>query len=156
MTKQADDDQARKEKQDAKRAASEPLWVRFVNDVERAIARPVEAAVRSDEYFDLVTQLSRARARVTKTVEAVSEEWLHLFNLPAATDLRRVREQLARVERQLNRVAKTLGDSDEASEEPRRQLAHVEEQLASIAEALGATETPRKTTPRSQRQRRQE
>lgn len=156
MTKQADDDQSQKEKQDAKRAPSEPLWVRFVNDVERAIARPVEAAVRSDEYFDLVTQLSRARARVTKTVEAVSEEWLHLFNLPAATDLRRVREQLARVERQLNRVAKTLGDSDEASEEPRRQLAHVEEQLASIAEALGATATPRKTTPRSQRQRRQE
>ena len=29
----------------------------------------------------------RARARVAKTVESVSEEWLHLFNLPAATDL---------------------------------------------------------------------
>ncbi|MET0992644.1 MAG: hypothetical protein ABWY20_00555, partial [Mycobacterium sp.] len=120
-------------KQEARQPPAQPLWVRLVREFERTIAAPVEAAVRSDEYFDLVTQLNRARAHVTKTVESISEEWLHLFNLPAATDLRKVREQVSRVERQLNKVAKALADSDEVNEEPRRQLARLEQQLAEIA-----------------------
>jgi septal ring factor EnvC (AmiA/AmiB activator) len=140
-------------KQEARQPPAEPLWVRLVHEFERSIAAPVEAAVRSDEYFDLVTQLNRARAHVTKTVESLSEEWLHLFNLPAATDLRRVREQLSRVERQLNKVAKTLGDSDEANEEPRRQLAQLERQMAEIAKMLGAGAAKPKAPRQSQRRR---
>lgn len=139
--------------QEARKPPAQPLWVRLVHELERSIAAPVEAAVRSDEYFDLVAQLNRARAHVTKTVESISEEWLHLFNLPAATDLRRVREQLSRVERQLNKVAKTLGDSDEAKEEPRRQLAQLERQLAEIAERLGAGNARPKAPRRSQTRR---
>jgi chromosome segregation ATPase len=124
-----------------------------VHEFERVIGRPVEAAVRSDEYFDVVTQLNRARARAAKTIESVSEEWLHLFNLPAATDLRALREQLMRIERQLNKVAKALGDSDEANDEPRRQLAQLEQQLAEIAKTLGAGPT-RPQTPRRSNTRR--
>ena len=143
-------------KQDAQQPPTQPAWVRLVLELERAIARPIEAAVRSDEYFDLVTQLNRARAHVTKTVEGVSEEWLHLFNLPTATDLRKVREQLTRVERQLNKVGKALGDSEEASEEPRRQLAQLERQLAEIVKTLDAvnprTEEQRKAARSSRRE----
>ena len=139
-------------KQKAEAPPPQPLWVRLVHDLERAIAGPVEAAVRSDDYFDLVAKLNRARARVTKTVEGVSEDMLHLFNLPAATDLRRVREQLTRVERRLNNVAKTLGDSDEANEEPRRQLAQLEQQLAEIATTLGAGNAPPKAPRKSSRE----
>jgi hypothetical protein len=139
-------------KQKAETPPAQPLWVRLVHDLERAIAAPVEAAVRSDEYFDLVAQLNRTRARVTKTAERVSEEMLHLFNLPAATDLRRVREQLTRVERRLNNLAKSLDDSDEASEEPRRQLAQLEQQLAEIATTLGAGNAKPKAPRKSSRE----
>ena len=137
-------------KQDAQQPP-QTSWVRLVHELERAIARPIEAAVRSDEYFDLLTQLNRARARVTKTVEGVSEEWLHLFNLPTATDLRKVREQLTRVERQLNKVGKALGDSEEASEEPRRQLAQLGEQLAEIAKTLDAVDPRTEEQPKAAR-----
>jgi septal ring factor EnvC (AmiA/AmiB activator) len=140
-------------KQEARQPPAQPLWVRLVREFERTIAAPVEAAVRSDEYFDLVTQLNRARAHVTKTVESISEEWLHLFNLPAATDLRKVREQVSRVERQLNKVAKALADSDEVNEEPRRQLARLEQQLAEIAKTLGAGNARPNEPRRSQRRR---
>ena len=61
-----------------------------------------------------------------------------------ATDLAEVREQLTRVERQLNKVGKALGDSEEASEEPRRQLAQLERQLAEIAKTLDAGKAPTK------------
>jgi septation ring formation regulator EzrA len=140
-------------KQEARQPPAQPLWVRLVHELERSIAAPIEAAVRSDEYFDLVTHLNRARAHVTKTVESLSEEWLHLFNLPAATDLRRVRDQLSRVERQLNKVAKTVSDSDEANEEPRRQLAQLERQLAEIAKMLGTGNARPKAPRRSQTRR---
>lgn len=117
-----------------------PLWLEAVRRFERAIGVPVESAVRSEAYFDLVTQANRARARMTRTVEELSEQWLHLFNMPAASEVRRLREQLARVERQLNRVAKDLADrEDEAKPPPKR----------SNARPRGAASKPKPRTPRS-------
>jgi hypothetical protein len=56
---------------------------------------------------------------MTRSVEELSEQWLHRFNMPAASDVRRLREQLGRVERQLNRVAKDLADREDAAAAPR-------------------------------------
>ena len=78
--------------------------------------------MRSDEYFDLVTQLNRSRPRHEDRRErerGVAAPVQHAYRDGSAE----VREQLTRVERQLNKVGKALGDSEEASEEPRRQLA---------------------------------
>src|SRR5581483_1253686 len=61
-------------------------WLDFVQRVERAIGEPVESWVRSDAYFDLVTQMNRARQRFTKSFEDYAEQWLHMFNVPAACD----------------------------------------------------------------------
>jgi hypothetical protein len=83
---------------------SAPLWLKVVHKVERAIGEPVETAVRSDTYFDAVAELTRLRRKAINTVEGVSRRCLHLFNLPAGTDLRRVREQLSRMERRLEEL----------------------------------------------------
>jgi hypothetical protein len=50
----------------------------------------------------------------------MTEEWLHLLNIPAASDVKRLREQLARTERQLGRLAKELAERDGRNEEPSR------------------------------------
>ena len=42
----------------------------------------------------------------------MTEEWLHVLNVPASSDVKRLREQLARVERQLGRLAKEIEDRD--------------------------------------------
>lgn len=96
-----------------------PLWVDAVRRFERAVGVPIESAVRSDAYFDFVTQANRVRTRMTQTFEELSEQWLHLFNVPAASEVRRLREQLGRVERQLNRVAKEIADREEEDAPPR-------------------------------------
>src|SRR4051812_50172320 len=80
-------------------AASSPLWLRVVLRAERAIGAPVEAAVRSDAYFDVVAQVNKTVARASGAVEGVSKRGWHLLNLPAGTDIRRLREQLARMDR---------------------------------------------------------
>ena len=92
-------------------------WLEWIQKWERAIGEPVEQFVRSDAYFDAMTQVNRARAEVTRKFEGVWEDWLHLFNMPAATDVRRLREQVSRLERQVNRIAKDLEDREEEARE---------------------------------------
>src|SRR5947209_5313041 len=89
-----------------------PLWLRAVHRLERAIGEPLETALHSDTYFDLVAELLRLRAGTTRSLEGMSRRMLHLLNLPAGSDIRRVREQLARVERRLAELSK---DMDETS-----------------------------------------
>ena len=85
-----------------------PLWLKAVHRLERAIGGPVESAVRSDAYFDTVAHANRAGSRAVGAVEGLSRRCLHLLNLPAGTDVRRVREQLARMERRLNALTEEL------------------------------------------------
>ena len=85
-----------------------PLWLKFVLRLERAVGGPVEAAVHSDTYFDVVTELNRGTRRLTDAVESVSKRGLHLLNLPAGTDIKKLREQLARMDRQLVQLTKEL------------------------------------------------
>jgi hypothetical protein len=91
---------------------SRPLWLRVVHRVERAIGEPIEAAVRTDTYFDVVAHAMRTHRRAIGAAEGVSRRCLHLVNLPASTDVRGMREQLARMER---RIA-ALGDEIAALE----------------------------------------
>ena len=62
--------------------------------------------------------MNRARARFTKSFEDFAEQWLHTFNLPAASDVRRLREQLSRLERTVERMSKQVEDRAEAEAEP--------------------------------------
>jgi hypothetical protein len=97
--------------------ANQPLWLRVVLKVERTVGEPIEAAVRSDTYFDLVSTTTRVRRKVGGAAEGVSRRCLHLLNLPAGSDIRRVRQQLARMERRLNELSHEVAELDES--EPR-------------------------------------
>jgi hypothetical protein len=92
--------------------AKQPLWLRAVIRVERAIGEPIESAVRSDKYFDLVSTTTRVRRKVTGTAEGVSRRCLHLLNLPAGSDIRGMRQQLARMERRLNELSHDVAELD--------------------------------------------
>jgi hypothetical protein len=91
-------------------AKRSPLWLKLVLRTERAVGGRVESAVHSGRYFDLVADLNRTKAMVTGRVEGVSRRILHLANLPAGTDIRRVREQLARMERRQVALAKEVDE----------------------------------------------
>ena len=92
---------------------NQPLWLRTVHKVERTIGGPVESVVRSDAYFDTVAKASKARRKAINLVEGVSRRGLHLLNLPAGTDVRRIREQLSRLERRLDQLSYDVADRDE-------------------------------------------
>jgi hypothetical protein len=93
--------------------ANQPLWLRAVLRLERAIGEPVESAVRSDTYFDLVSTTTRVSRQVFGTAEGVSRRCLHLLNLPAGSDIRNMRQQLARMERRLNQLSHDVSELDD-------------------------------------------
>ena len=97
--------------------ANQPLWLRVVLRVERAVGEPIEAAVRSETYFDLISTTTRVRRKVGGTAEGVSRRCLHLLNLPAGSDIRRLRQQLARMERRLDQLSNDVAELNES--EPR-------------------------------------
>jgi hypothetical protein len=88
----------------------QPLWLKVVTKLERVIGEPIERAVRSDTYFDVVAAATRNQRRIVNAVEGLSTCWLHLRNMPASTDIRGLREQLNRMERRLAEVTKELED----------------------------------------------
>lgn len=98
-------------------SANQPLWLRAVLKLERTIGEPVEAAVRSDTYFDLISTTTRVRRQVTGLAEGVSRRALHLINLPAGSDIRKMRQQLARMERRLNQLSDEVSELEEPKNE---------------------------------------
>lgn len=88
----------------------QPLWLKVVTKLERVIGEQVENVVRGDTYFDLVAEARRNQTRVAHAVEGFSTHWLHLLNVPASTDIRRMGEQLNHMERRLTEVTKELED----------------------------------------------
>ena len=92
--------------------SSKPLWLKAVLRVERAVGRPVERAVRTDTYFDVVTKSTRVTGTVKRKVSGTSTRVLHGINLPAGKDIQGVREQLSRMERQLNRLTEEVAERD--------------------------------------------
>jgi len=88
-----------------------PFWLDAVRRLERAIGTPVERAVTSDTYFDVMPLARRALAQVESTVAALTDEWYRIMNFPTGTEVRQMRTQLARMERQLERLAKELEDA---------------------------------------------
>lgn len=91
-------------------ADQNPAWLKLVLRAERLVGTRVESAVHSGTYFDLLTQWKHTRTRVTGAVEGVSRRVIHLANLPAGTDIRRIREQLSRVERRLVELSKEVDE----------------------------------------------
>jgi hypothetical protein len=92
----------------------QPLWLRAVLRVERAVGQPVESVVRSERYFDVVTKTTRVRRKAVGAAEGVSRRALHLLNLPAGTDIRGVRQQLARLERQIDQLSGEMAEIDKS------------------------------------------
>jgi CRISPR/Cas system Type II protein with McrA/HNH and RuvC-like nuclease domain len=81
-----------------------PLWRQLFDAVDRRVAGPVEAGTRSDAFGDFVAVSWRLSRRMQREIERRSRRVLHLMNLPAATDVRRLSEQVAALQRELREL----------------------------------------------------
>ena len=92
-----------------------PGWLEAVRKLERAIGVPVERLVTSEAYYDLLPYLNRAQAQFEEMSAAATERWYRLLNLPTGSDVRQMREQLSRLERQVEKLTKQLAARERAT-----------------------------------------
>src|SRR6478609_1315797 len=65
-------------------------------------------------WLDAVRKFERAQSQVTGAVENVTDDVFRMFNIPAGSDVRKLREQLSRMERRLESMSKELAKRDDA------------------------------------------
>lgn len=92
------------------------LWKRAFDAGERAIGPRLEQGVQTPAFATAVGIVGGLRRTVDKALERRSRQLLHLANLPAATDVRRLRRQVADLDREI----RLLRDLLEAQSRPDR------------------------------------
>jgi hypothetical protein len=85
--------------------AQPPLWRRLYDTAERVVAPRLESVVRTEHYARGTALAGWAQAAARARVEALSARVWHLANLPAGTDIARLRAQIGALDREVRRLA---------------------------------------------------
>jgi hypothetical protein len=81
-----------------------PLWRQAFDTVERAVTPKAEEFVRTP-YFSLGVALARRAQTVAgRSVQGLSARAWHLVNLPAGSDVSRLRAQIGALDREVRRL----------------------------------------------------
>jgi len=88
--------------------ARPPLWRRLYDTAERAVAPHVESVVRTEQFARAAALASSAQATARARAEALSSRVWHLMNLPAGTDMARLRTQIGALDREVRRLSLRL------------------------------------------------
>lgn len=85
-----------------------PAWRPLFDWVERAAGERLEGATRSDEFADFVTFAKRTEAAARRLYLDLTAGALHRANIPAWSDLLRLSEQVAGLERRVRDLSLEL------------------------------------------------
>jgi hypothetical protein len=91
-----------------------PAWRSMVDQVDGIVSPRADSFVRTNVFADTVAAMIRLEAQVRRRVERETGRLWHFWNLPTATDVRRVRSQLSAVEARLRDVSERLEEAEEA------------------------------------------
>jgi hypothetical protein len=83
-------------------------WRRAFDAVERSVSPRVEELIHSDEFARMTAVIARSRRLTGNRVNAVAARVWHLINLPAGTDLQRLRMQVGALDREVRRLSLQL------------------------------------------------
>lgn len=94
------------------------------NAIESRATPVVEAVVRSDQFGEAASLVARARRSVGKRAVAASADVLHLMNLPAGSDVKRLRRQLGELDYEVRQLRMELAARDTEPRDARRKKDH--------------------------------
>ena len=76
-------------------------WREIYDEWEKAVSPGLQQFTASDGFRDFMAASAKVTSAFTAEFERASRRWLHFWNLPAATDVRKLRQQVAAVDREL-------------------------------------------------------
>src|ERR1700722_2092816 len=93
---------------------SRPTWRVLVDRLDRTVSPRADTLVRTNMFADSVAAMIRLEAQIRRRLEHQSARIWHLYNLPPATDIRRMRGQLASMEARLRDVSERIEEAEDA------------------------------------------
>ena len=85
---------------------SDPLWKQAFDRLDRTLGERINEVARSEETATVVALVRRGQREFQRRAEQASRRSLHLFNLPAGSDVNRLLTQIAHLEREVRDLRK--------------------------------------------------
>ena len=85
-----------------------PLWRQAFDAIERTVAPTLQDATASAAFADAMKVTTKLARDIARQNEAMSRQWLHLWNLPAAGDIRSLRNQIGSLENEVRSLRTAL------------------------------------------------
>ncbi len=114
---------------------SSPLWKQLFDVLDRRLSPTINELAKSDDVGTVIALGHRARSKLAQRLEASSRRVLHLWNLPAGSDVNRLLEHISRVEREVRDLRNQLVDRENA------------DHLASLSERQSASKSEGRPNP---------
>ena len=92
-----------------------PVWRQLFDSWEKAVAPGLEDMTASSQFRDALATMTRATGSIQSETERMSRQWLHLWNLPAAGDVRALRRQIASLDKEVKGLREELAASGGSS-----------------------------------------
>ncbi len=97
-----------------------PLWRAAFDKVERSVAPHLERGVQTGAFAEALALVAKGRAEVRRLTERRTRQVWHLMNLPAGSDVRRLRQDVLHLERQVSELLDALEETRRPRKEVRR------------------------------------
>jgi hypothetical protein len=91
------------------------MWRRAFDAVEQNVTPQVEQFVRTDQFADMAAVLSRMQSQAQKRSERALRQTWHFWNLPAGSDVKRLSERIAALERRVRELSNQLEEQGGSS-----------------------------------------
>ena len=89
----------------------QPLGRRAFDAVEQSVGPQLEQAVKTEQFADVAAAVARLQGQLQRRTERFMRRSWHFWNLPAGSDVKRMSEQLASLERRVRDLSKQLEDA---------------------------------------------
>jgi hypothetical protein len=111
-------------------ASPPPLWKQLFDAVDQRIGPSVNELAQSDQMAIAAALAVRGRRELEQRVERVSRRLLHALNLPAGSDVNRLLDHIAQLEREVRDLREQLSDRENVEFLAQLQLLHDAESWA--------------------------
>jgi hypothetical protein len=91
---------------------SRPLWRQGFDEVDRRLSPRVEHIVHSEQFADATVVASRLQSQLRRRTERALRQGWHFWNLPAGSDVKRLSDQVASLERRVRDLSKQLEEAE--------------------------------------------
>jgi polyhydroxyalkanoate synthesis regulator phasin len=85
-----------------------PAWKRAFDLAEKAIAPRLEAAVRTEQFAETASALTKLQKNSKKQISAAGQQTMHAWNIPTAIDVAKLSAQIVELERRVRDLSKQL------------------------------------------------